>query len=371
MTFKKKQFLIIVCVLLGIIAGCQRNKGEQISPVKETNLARKLKVNATQEDLCRLVLKQDEFVDTTISKDTKSVIMTVLSDGSDIKKIIDVDSLIMGYTELEGPDGFYLSNNLDKMILTIGYFGRPGRGKLYGNVLVYDLKTRQRDSLFDDNIKYEKTGYGLYVNQTIYNPANDLLTISTNVFFRRFNVRLYSFIDLPVYGNSFVNVGNNKIIYNRVHFDTVQCGIYDVRNKTPKQIRKKDTLDLSMASVTGDGGTILIEKLIESDSVGKIGDSLFFYDSTLLLKNASFIRYTENIRYTIGLSGNWIYYVDSVAVRRIRTEELINLGIINYPDMISKSQVVYELPYIIRDTDVKTICQGMVVQLLPTKSETK
>jgi hypothetical protein len=371
MIFKKKQLLIIACVLLGIIAGCQKNKVEQNTSDKEMNSISKLKVNATQEDLCRLVLKQDEFVDTTISKDRKSVIMTVLSDGSDIKKIIDVDSLIVGYTELEGPDGFCLSNNLDKMILTIGYFGRPGRGKLYGNVLVYNLKTRQRDSLFDDNIKYEKTGYGLYVNQTMYNPANDLLTISTNVFFRRFNVRHYSFVDLPVYGNSFVNVGNNKIIYNRVHFDTVQCGIYDVRNKTPKLVRKKDTLDLAMASVTSDGSAILIEKMIENDSVGKIGDSLFFYDSTLLLKNASFIRYTENIRYTIGLSENWIYYVDSVAVRRIRTEELINIGKINYPDMISKSQVIYELPHIIRDTDVKTICQGMIVQILPIKGEDK
>jgi hypothetical protein len=370
MTLKKMLLLIVVYALPGLITSCQKTKVEQNTPGKETNLVTKLKVNATREDLCRLVLKQEVFQDTAISNDTKSVIITMLSDGSDVRRIIEVDSLTAGYTDIESPNGFQLSVNLDKLIYTIGYIGRIGKGKLYENVMIYNLRTKQRDSLFYSNIVYEKNGYSFFVNETKYDPTNRMLTISTNTCFKRYNMEQHSFVDFSVAGQSFINVGPNKIIYNRSHNDTIQCEIYDVREKKSILIRN-DTLNLEIATVTDDGKIILLQKEIENDSLGKIGDSLYFYDSTLSIKNVSYLQNRESYHYTIGLSGNWIYFVDTVAVRRIRTEEIKNHQNTVYNDLVTKSQLIYELPCIIRDTDVKTVCQGTIVQILPIKSEDK
>jgi hypothetical protein len=358
-----------VCALVSIIAGCQKSKVDQNTPGKETNSVTKLKVNATQEDLCRLVLKQEVFQDTAISNDTKSVIMTMLSDGSEIRNVVEVDSLTARHVDYTAAHDFHLSKDMSSVVFTIGYAAL--NRNINSNVFIYCIDSHKKDSLFKENIEYKKSVFGLFVNHTIYEPKKDLITISTNVFFRQFNIKTHTVIDLPVFGRSILPFGDNKIIYNKVHDDSVYCAIYDVNMKTSIMVNPIDTLDLQKASSSENYNRILLQKEIYNDSIGKIGDSLLFYDKTFTLKYKSFIQNKENYRYTVGLSGNWIYFVDTVSVRRIRTEELMNQQCTNYSDLVTKSQLIYELPYVIRDTDVKIVCQGAIVQILPIKSEDK
>jgi len=365
------QLLVAVITLAGL--NCTTKKTEP-SQGNESDAVAPLRVTATADDLCRIVLAQRKFIDTSYSRDFKAVTATLLSDGSGYRELFEEDRLKEQYPDASYTANFYLSGNLQTLIYKLYLWNAAGDAR--HNIFFNHFRTGTRDSLFSKNRTYLKHSRDLLILYCRPNPAANRLIVSTNEFIRCYTMKDGSFFDIECrYPFELLWTGNSAFIYNqrfKNNTERIARSIrYDITTKKQTVLQPDDTLPLMSASATEAGDIIFRYKSIAiDDTSGKQGDSLYFCDSSFKTTAACFITNEENPQFTISPSGKWIYYTDERAVRRIPAQA-IRGKTLSLEHVNKFAQVIFPFPMLVDGDDIVAIADGTITQLLPAQNGVK
>jgi hypothetical protein len=240
----------------------------------------------------------------------------------------------------------------------------------FENVFIFNLRKKEKDSLFSISKKYSDNG-ALYVNCCDYNPLRRELLVSTSEFIRLYSLDDGAHYDLPGTTRGVLWLGNDRFVFNRRHNDSIWFSEYNVVTKKMTVVDPTDTFDLGHASATLSGDRVLIDRDYDTDTDGKLGDSIYFFDASMKLAATCFIRNDDRAHFQMGPFGRWIYYVDRKALRRVRINKITETAKINLEVLNDKAQVIFTGYYATVDGFSKKTSLGILTQILPLGTDKK
>lgn len=341
-----KRNILFSLFCLSLLLSCKefRKVSESMNQTPTEEEQPVLKVNATREDLCRIVFRQERLVDPNRTE-TREMLVTMLSDGSDERVIC------------EDPKYGLVSRDLKYLI----YGKRANKGYLSRNLVVRNIQTKEETEVFTTEDKVfrmditnrRREAYTSIKEYHLLQSTNKICILRTGGLwvldlndFSRKKCDIAPRYGIPISEKHMIidycdDPANDTSSYP-VLYDLEKCSIVE---------RYRDFTNASMVksatSVSEKAPFIVFKKTKPWDGNDTSSvDTLLFTDykyhpikKVIITSRDDFVNSP-----VLGPYGKWLYDNNQFCLWRVRIDKLPNNKEITIRSLISKSEIIYIYP---------------------------